>query len=60
MPEGFGWLLLLMLIGGTLYWAAIWYWLPAFFERRERERSQARPKVDDADASPKARGPKAS
>jgi hypothetical protein len=49
MPKGFGWLLLGMLIGATVYWAAIWYWLPAYFERREREKSQTRSKADDAD-----------
>ena len=47
MPEGFGWKLIWALISVTVYWAAIWYWLPALFKDREREPPQGRPKADD-------------
>jgi hypothetical protein len=26
-----------MLIAVTVYWAAVWYWLPALFSDRDRE-----------------------
>ena len=51
MPDELGWKLLWSLIAVTVYWAAIWYWLPALFKDREREPPQPRSKGKGAGGS---------
>jgi hypothetical protein len=57
MADEPGWLSLLwMLLGVTVYWAAIWYWLPALFKDREREPPHSRTNAND-DARPSRPAP---
>ena len=57
MPEGFGWWVAWLLISVTVFWAAVWYWLPALFRDRDREPPVGKPKEREHDA-PERREPR--
>jgi hypothetical protein len=60
MPEGFGWWVAWLFISVTVFWAAVWYWLPALFRDRDREPPPSSPQRPRAPEPPRHSDPNSS
>jgi hypothetical protein len=52
MPAEMIWYGLALLVAVTLYWAAVWWWLPSYFRDRDRD-SRERKSEGKGDGPPK-------